>query len=33
VEKTFDLPQGANVDDLRAELTDEGLKLFTTVSA
>ncbi|SPO43158.1 uncharacterized protein PSANT_00842 [Moesziomyces antarcticus] len=33
VQKTFDLPQGANVDDLRAELTDEGLKLFTTVSA
>ncbi|CCF53792.1 hypothetical protein NDA14_006341 [Ustilago hordei] len=33
VEKTFNLPQGANVEDLRAELSDEGLKLFTTVSA
>ncbi|SPO19721.1 uncharacterized protein UTRI_00112_B [Ustilago trichophora] len=33
VEKTFDLPHGANIEDLRAELTDEGLKLFTTVTA
>ncbi|EST09716.1 hypothetical protein PSEUBRA_000091 [Kalmanozyma brasiliensis GHG001] len=33
VQKAFDLPEGANVEDLRAELTDEGLKLFTTVSA
>lgn len=33
VEKTFDLPAGANVEDLRAELSNEGLKLFTTVSA
>lgn len=33
VQKTFDLPQGANIEDLRAELTDDGLKLFTTVSA
>lgn len=33
IQKTFDLPAGANVEDLRAELTDEGLKLFTTVSA
>ncbi|KAJ1030530.1 hypothetical protein NDA16_001439 [Ustilago loliicola] len=33
IEKTFDLPQGTNVEDLRAELSDEGLKLFTTVSA
>ncbi|CBQ67466.1 conserved hypothetical protein [Sporisorium reilianum SRZ2] len=33
VEKTFDLPAGANIEDLRAELTDEGLKLFTSVSA
>lgn len=32
IEKTFDLPQGANIEDLRAELSDEGLKLFTTVS-
>ena len=33
VEKSFDLPAGANIEDLRAELTDEGLKLFTSVSA
>lgn len=33
VEKTFDLPYGANIEDLRAELTDEGLKLFATVTA
>ncbi|SNX81385.1 uncharacterized protein MEPE_00090 [Melanopsichium pennsylvanicum] len=32
VEKTFDLPQVANVEDLRAELTDQGLKIFTTVN-
>lgn len=32
VEKTFDLPQGANIEDLRAELTDDGLKLYTTVT-
>ncbi|CDU23680.1 uncharacterized protein SPSC_02309 [Sporisorium scitamineum] len=31
VEKTFDLPAGANIEDLRAELTDDGLKLFTSV--
>ncbi|KAJ9477102.1 hypothetical protein PHBOTO_000769 [Pseudozyma hubeiensis] len=33
IERTFDLPSGVNIEDLRAELTDEGLKLFTTVSA
>ena len=33
VSKTFDLPAGANIEDLRAELSEEGLKLFTTVSA
>ncbi|TKY90104.1 hypothetical protein EX895_000102 [Sporisorium graminicola] len=33
VERTFDLPAGANIEDLRAELTDDGLKLFTSVSA
>ncbi|PWZ00951.1 hypothetical protein BCV70DRAFT_216282 [Testicularia cyperi] len=31
VEKTFTLPQGANVDSLRAQLTDSGLQLFCSV--
>lgn len=33
VERTFQLPEGANAEDLRAELSNEGLKLFTSVYA
>ncbi|PWN52417.1 hypothetical protein IE53DRAFT_367219 [Violaceomyces palustris] len=31
VERTFDLPKGARAEDLRAELTDQGLKLWASV--